>query len=242
MNQITRYFGKSFEIPHIERDSNVPIGGTHFLTNETDINVFVDSANLESLIKEMKDTAAKYDKSKLKEWLESQNIDVDENLFAILYAFTDVYKNKFSFSPDLEKRDKLYKEKSPLSKVIFEKAAACAEISALAQLFLQSEGVDSSYFFGEVLWNKEWEFADAHTFIHLEYKGKEYIFDPMNPHVRTAKGDEVLIPRLQRVENFKDKVSQDRKTYVETSSVLSGSTVFYGVGDGTSVCEGDIVK
>jgi hypothetical protein len=242
MNQITKYFGRSFEIPHIEKDRYIPVGGTHCWTDRIDRHIFVDSDNLESLINEMKCKAAEYDKSKLKAWLESHTIDVDENLFAILYAFTDVYKNKFGFSPDLEKSDGLYSKESSLSRIVLEGAAACAEVSALAQLFLQSEGVNSSYFFGEVLWSEDDEFADAHTFIYLEHEDKEYIFDPMNPHVRTAEGGEIFIPRLQKVEGFKDKVSGNRKTYVETRSVLSGSTAFYGVGDGKNVCESDILK
>lgn len=242
MRDIVRYFGKSFEIPYIERDSYIPVGGTSQYTNETDIKVLVDSSRLEPLIQEMRDNASKYDRSKLKAWLQSGNIDIDENLFATLYAFTNVYTQRVGFNPDSAKRRELYHNDSQrLSEVINRNAAECAEIAALAQLYLQEERIDSTYFSGEVLGSKSWEFAEAHTFIPLKFNGREYIFDPANPHKAScADGTETLIPRIQKVENFRDKVGQGKKAYIETTSVLNQSQVWYGVGNGTEVSESDL--
>jgi len=243
MSDITRYFGKSFEIPHIERDSYIPVGGTNQLTDEIDVKAFVDGNGLESLVQEMRDTAPKYDRTKLKAWLESGHIDVDENLFATLYAFTNVYNQRVGFKSDSTKRSEIYHNGSPkLSDVVLGNAAECAEIAAVAQLYLQEEGIDSTYFSGEVLWNKEWEFAEAHTFVPLKFNGQEYIFDPANPHkTSSTDGTEMLMPRIQKVENFRDKVGQGKKAYVETTSVLNQSPAWYGVGNGTNVSERDFV-
>ncbi len=243
MSDITKYFGKSFEIPHIGRDTYIPVGGTSQFTDETDVKALVDWSGLESLVQEMRDTAPKYDRTKLKVWLESGKIDVDENLFATLYAFTNVYNQRIGFKSDSAKRSEIYRSGSPrLSEVITGNVAECAEIAALSQLYLQEEGIDSSYFSGEVLWNKEWEFAEAHTFIPLKFNGQEYIFDPANPHkASSTDGAEMLMPRIQRVENFRDKVGQGKKAYVETTSALNQSHAWYGVGNGTNVSERDFV-
>ena len=243
MSDITRYFGKSCEIPHIERGSYIPVGGTSQFTDEMDVKALVDWGGLESLVHEMRDAASKYDIPKLKAWLESGNIDVDENLFATLYAFTNVYNQRVGFKPDSAKRSEIYHNGSPkLSDVIFDNAGECSEIAAVAQLYLQEEGIDSTYFSGEVLWNKEWEFAEAHTFVPLKFDGQEYIFDPANPYkASSTDGAEMLMPRIQKVENFRDKVGQGKKAYVETTSVLNQSPAWYGVGNGTNVSERDFV-
>jgi len=240
MVEVTGYFGKSFEIPYIERGASIPVGGTNILTDETNVRVLVDWNGLESLVQEMKAVAQKYDRPKLKEWLKSSKIEVNEDLFAMLHAFTDVYKERIGFEQDSNKRRELYCGDSPrLSEVIRGNAAECAEITALAQLYLQEE-IDSTYFAGEVLWNKDREFAEAHSFIPLIFDGQEYIFDPANPHkVPTKGGEKMLIPRIQKVEGFRDKINQGKKTYVEATSVLNQTSAWYGVGDGTNVSERD---
>ena len=246
MDNIIRYFGRSFEIPYIEKGSYVPVGGSWF-SDELDTKVLVEGDGLESLVQEMKDTASRGDRTKLKAWLESGNLDVDENLFATLYAFTSVYNNQVGFKPDSAKRREMYSNGFPrlnLSEIITGNAAECAEIAALAQLYLQEEGgAGSTYFSGEILWNKKHEYADAHSFIPLKFNSQEYVFDPANPHraSSTRDGAEMLLPRIQKVENFRDKISQGKKAYIETSSVLDQSLAWYGVGDGTNVSERDFV-
>ena len=242
--EIIRYFGKSFEIPHIEIDSYVPVGGTNQFSDEADLNVFVDGDGLESLVQEMQETASNYDKAKLKAWLESANIDVDAELFATLYAFTNIYNKHTGFKSDHAKRKEFYLENElpKLSEIIKGQMAECAEIAALAQLYLQEERIDSAYFSGEVIWKKKMEFAEAHSFIPLKFNDNKYIFDPANPYkVSGTDGTEILMPRIQKVESFREKISQEKKTYIETINVIDKTSAWYGTGNGTNVCEKDFV-
>ena len=247
MDNIIKYFKKSFEIPYIEKGSYVPLSAAGYsndeLGNGRDVKVLVEGDCLESLVQEMKDTASGYDRIVLKNVL-PRNIDFDENLFATLYAFTSVYKKNIGFKTDSAKRNEMYRNGSPISlgEMIEADAAKCVERAILAQLYLQEEGsVDSAYFSGEVIWNKEDEFAGGHAFILLKFNDHEYIFDPANPH-ETSQTKTGLLPRMQEVENFRDKISQGKKAYVETSSVFDQSApVWYGVGDGASVLERDFV-
>ena len=267
MDNVIKYYGKSFETRYIETGSYVPAFG-RLLSDEYGVGALVDGDNLESLVREMKDAASRYDRAGLKTWLKSGNIDVDENLFTILLAFTSVYDEHFGFEPDPAKRAEIYAGKvtgnasinftsydlitdeilaynaanpPKLSELLTANAAQCSEVAALAQLYLQEEGsVDSTFFAGEaIFFNKETEFADGHAFIPLKFNGHEYIFDPVNPHraLSNSDGAEFLLPRIQEVENFREKMGQGKRAYVETSSVLDQSRVWYGTGDGSSVLE-----
>ena len=248
-NNIIKYFKKSFEIPYIEKGSYVPLSAASASSDELgdgrDVKVLVELNGLESLIHEMKDTASKYDRAQLRTRLEYGNINIDENLFATLYAFTRVYNEHIGFKADSAKRAEMYRNGSPrsLSEMIEGNAAECVERAALAQLYLQGEGsVNSTYFNGEVLWNEEHEHADGHAFLLLKFNSQEYIFDPANPHkTLLTDGAEGVFPRIQKVENFREKISQGKKAYVETLDVWTQSPVWYGVGDGTNVSERDFV-
>jgi hypothetical protein len=240
LNETIMYYGRSFEIPHIKKDSCVPVGGSIF-TDNPEITMFVDWNGLESLISEMKEIAPTYYLPELKSWLKSARIEVDEQLFAPLFAFTSAYDKRIGFDSDPSKRFSLYRDNSPnLSDIVKGNAAACSEIAALAQLYLQEQGIVSSYFAGEVLWNKEQEFGEPHAFILVNYEGKEFIFDPSNPHSARTSDGQLKIPRIHKVDSFKEKIRKGKKTYVETINVLTKLPSWYGVGDGTSVTERDL--
>lgn len=239
-NKIVEYFGKSFEIPLIEKDSEVPVGGKIYSDNMNTM-LLVDWSGVESLIGQMQTTQEKYSRLRMKNWLESENMFIDEDLFAMLYTFVNIYNEQIGFKSNGQTRRELYHNGIPkLSEVINAKAAECAEIAVVAQLYLQELGLDSSYFQGEVLWKKTFEFGEMHSFIPLMFDGKEYIFDPANPHDTTGNV-EMLLPRIQVVQDFKEWVGRDRKTYVETRSVFNQSPIWYGVGNATNITEQDFV-
>ncbi len=126
-----------------------------------------------------------------------------------------------------------------LSDVFEYKSAECAEIAALAQYFLQGEGVDSSFFSGEVLWNKDDEFGEKHSFVILRDKDKQqYIFDPANP----TKMQHGIYPSLYTVKpDFDAEVRKGQKRFVAGTNILTKREVSYGVGNGTNVSLANIV-
>ncbi|MBC8494542.1 hypothetical protein H8D36_00130 [archaeon] len=205
--------------------------------------LLIDWDGVSQMVNEIMDVNHTLDRPRVKSWLESDNFDINEDLFATLYSFVNFYAQKIGTKPDIEARRGMYRAGVPrLSDIIGLKAAQCVEISALAQLYLQEAGMDSSLFTGEVLWKKKHEFGEMHTFIPLKFEGKEYIFDPANSH-RTSISDEsaMLLPRIQVVQNFRERVGRDRKTYVDTRSVFNSEPVWYGVGDQSNVTPDDFV-
>jgi hypothetical protein len=52
---------------------------------------------------------------------------------------------------------------------------------------------------------------------------------------------ELLFPRIQRVKDFKVKVSENRQKYVKTENIIDGSVIYYGVGNLKNVRKENIV-
>lgn len=234
--KIKQLFGHCFEISNFEEGDRIPVGGENIFSPEVNIKVEGDFENFKEFFQATQDIAHKYDLPKLKEWLSSQGIEIDEKLFAELFAFTKKFEQKYSDNPEsAESRNKLYKEKGKqlkLSDVFNANSAECAEIAALAQGYLQQEGISSSYFSGDVLWNKEEEFSEEHSFIIIRQGEKNYIYDPANP-TSTSSGK---FPSLYTTEaDFDEEMAKGQKRFVTARNILSKKEAFYGVNNGTNV-------
>lgn len=242
--KIKPLFGHCFEIEKLEEGDYIPVGGKNMLSAETDIKIEGDFENFQEFLKDVQELADKYDLPKLKEWLTSQGIEIDERLFAELFAFTRKFEQKYPNNEDnADSRKKLYGEQGKqlkLSDIFNLNSAACAEIAALAQKYLQQAGISSSYFSGDVLWDKEEEFSEEHSFIVIRQGGKLYIYDPTNP-TNTTSGN---FPSLYTVEtNFDEEMAKNEKKFVATQNILNKKEAFYGVNNGTNVnAEKHIVK
>ena len=132
------------------------------------------------------------------------------------------------------KRAQLYSEqRTPaLSEIFNKESAACAEIAALAQAYLQRVGISSSYFSGDVLWNIEWEFSEEHSFIIVRAGEKAYIYDPSNP----LNSKEGKYPSLHRTEvNFDKEVRKGKKQFITAKNILNGNKAWYGVNDRSNI-------
>lgn len=234
--KIKQLFGHCFEISKFEEGDHIPVGGKNIFSPETNIKVEGDFKNFKEFFQEAHEVATKYNLPKLKEWLSSQNIEIDEKLFAELFAFTKKFEQKYPDNPKrAESRKKLYGEKGKqlkLSDIFNADSAECAEIAALAQGYLQRRDISSSYFSGDVLQDKEWEFSEEHSFIIIRQGDKFYIYDPANP-TNTISGK---FPSLYTVEvNFDEEMEKGQKRFVTAQNILSKKEVFYGVNNGTNV-------
>jgi hypothetical protein len=234
--KIKQLFGHCFEISKFEEGDRIPVGGESIFSSEANIKIEVDFQQFQELFQEAHEVAIKYDLPKLREWLTSQGIEVDEKLFAELFAFTKKFEQKYPDNPkSSEARKKLYSEKGKelkLSDIFNANNAECAEIAALAQGYLQQEGISSSYFSGDVLWNREEEFSEEHSFIIIRQGNKVYIYDPANP-TGTTLGK---FPSLYTTEaNFDEEVAKGQKRFVTARNILSKKEAFYGVNNGTNV-------
>ncbi|QQR93548.1 hypothetical protein IPJ91_00080 [bacterium] len=234
--KIKQLFGHCFEISKFEDGDLIPVGGESIFSGEANIQIEGDFENFKEFLQETQDMANKYDLPKLKEWLSSQVIEIDEKLFAELFAFTKNFEQKYPDNPERsETRKKLYGEKGKqlkLSDIFNANSAECAEIGALAQGYLQQEKISSSYFSGDVLWNKEEEFSEEHSFIIIRQGEKVYIYDPANP-TNTTSGK---FPSIYTVEaDFDEEMAKGQKRFVTARNILSKKEAFYGVNNGTNV-------
>ncbi len=238
-----KLFGQCFEAQKLEDNSLIPIGGGSIFSDETNIDVVGDFENIPDTLQAMHDTAGKYNLPELKNWLESQGITIDENLFATLFAFQKVLEKRHPINQESQPaRERAYtqaKQKEVrLSELFANNTVACAEIAALAQYYLQQQGITSKFFSGDILWDKQHEFSEKHSFIVIPQEGQTYIFDPANP-TTTTQG---VFPSVYVAKpSFDEEVRKGQKRFVTATNILSKKQAFYGVNNGTNVSEANIV-
>lgn len=231
-----KLFGQSLVIKRLEKGKPIPVGGSSIFTDNVDRKVAGDFDHFNDLFEEMHRSIEIYDSENLKKWLEAQRLPINPRLLAILTAFTRKLAEKYPVSPEHASiRKSIYAQTGreiKLSEVFENHGAECAEIAALAQYFLQDEGVNSSFFSGEVLWSKEDEFGEKHTFIVIEDRGRQYIFDPANP----TKTQDGIYPSLYMLKaDFNAEARKGQKKFVAGTNILTKQEAFYGVGNGTNV-------
>lgn len=232
-----KLFGQCFEATKISNDALIPVGGGSIFSGETDIAVVGDFENFKDFYDEASKTAAGYNLMELSKWLSKQGVEIDPKLFAVLFAFTRVYEKRYPRNPEAqEERLKVYSRQKEvkLSELFDNGTVECAEISALAQSFLQEEGVKSSFFSGDVLWNKGDEFSEKHSFIVIPQGEKHLLYDPRNP-TSTTQG---IFPSIYTAEtNFGTAVRSNQKRFVESKNILNKKLAYFGVNNGTNVTE-----
>jgi len=236
IGKIKHLFGHCFEISEIEDGDSIPVGGESIFSTEANIKVIGDFGNFEQFFTETHELAEQYNLPKLKEWLGLEEVEVDEKLFATLFAFTKKFEEKYPDNPERAgARRRLYSEKgkeTKLSDILNANAAECAEIAALAQGYLQQEGIPSTYFSGDMLWDRDEEFSEAHSFIVIRQGDEVYIYDPANP-TNTTQG---RFPSIYTTEvGFDEEMTKGQKRFVTSTNVLGKKEIFYGVNDGTDI-------
>lgn len=230
-----KLFGQCFEAVTLDNNALIPVGGGSIFSDETDISVVGDFEAFKDFYDEAHKTAAGYNLEELQKWLSSQGIKADPKLFATLFAFTKVYEKKYPRNPEAqEERLKAYsgKKEVKLSELFTNGSVECAEITALAQGYLQREGVESRFFSGDVLWDKDQEFSEKHSFIVIPQGQGQLIYDPTNP-INTTQG---MFPSIYTPEaDFGNEVRSNQKRFIESKNVLNKKVAYFGVNNGTNV-------
>jgi hypothetical protein len=211
--RVRQLFGPCLEILKFEEGDSIPVGSESIFSSDMNIKVEADFKNFKNFLKETHDFANRHDLAKTRNFLDSYETEIDEKIFIKLYAFTKILEKRYLDNiGNHENRMNLYNNKEDkqltLSDVFNNEAAECAEISALAQKYLQQENISSSYFSGFVLWDKNHEFSEAHTFIIVRENQKFYIYDPTNP-INTNLGK---FPSIYTVDvNFDKEMAEGKK-------------------------------
>ena len=136
----------------------------------------------------------KISREKIKKFLDSKNVDFDIEAFIHLFCFQnyvrELFPNYIKNEPNRRKLMDTYniseKNPMPLSVAFKEKIVSCAEMSLLAQLYLQHCGITSFLYLGNTFFNNEIRDnselrGDAHAFLNIRIKDKAYFYDPVNP-------------------------------------------------------------
>jgi len=244
-----KLLGRSLKISSIEDGDAIPVGGG-ILSNEVDTMMVCDFGELAEFYEKVdggvEQLTDKTRQEKLKQWLKENDTNIDPELFAQLTAFNQVYKHEFvqnASEVKIQRKD-LYvndnEKEATLSEVLHKSSPKCAEIVALAQYFLQQEGVSSSYIVGDILCNKESDFSEDHSYLIIEDDGKEYIYDPSNP----LPSESGPMPNVLRTEvDFEEEITKGEKCLVRAKNILIDNEVYYGVNDGTNIIpERDFVE
>lgn len=233
--KIEKLFGHCFEMSKLEDNDRLPVGGRSVFSNEADAQITCDFNAMEKFFQAIHGFASSLDKEELKKYLERNKIELDEELFIPLFAITKALEKKLpppktddEGRERVKKREELVfkKESVKLNELVNEKSVECAEIAALAQYALQNEKIDSSYFSGEIMRNKEWEGSDPHSFIPIHFKNKIYIYDPANP-IETTGG---LFPNINTTEaDFDAEVKKGKQQFVTAKNIVTQKETYYGV-------------
>ncbi|MGB9151758.1 MAG: hypothetical protein WCD70_01580 [Alphaproteobacteria bacterium] len=160
-----------------------------------------------------------------------------------LFAYNRVFEQFFpgNPAPDEARRMDHYRSNgrtSNLSDALKTNVAQCAECAALAQLYAQRCGFDSSFINGEVLWQKTHEFGEEHSYVAIRQPSSDsvLIFDPANPH---TMDNGKTFPYLATVNATLWEQALEhginKPQFVESTNVLMGANAHYGVGCGDNI-------
>lgn len=190
--------------------------------------------------------------------LKQKNIPMSQMLFTHLFVFT---KKMAELFPDLKGKDERARQDlylhSPnmtvkLSELFDKKMFMCAEYSAIAQMYLQSVGIDSEFIAGGMFARNDTVarcveknvpvMDNPHAYILIRENGTTFVFDPTrncileNPATKTQS----QLPNIFTVDlTPKQKVafrgrllSGKRKVaFFEARNIITGRPEFYGYGD-----------
>ena len=232
--KIVKHFDHCFEIAKIEDGDYLPVGGENCFSDETNIKAHVNVGDFDKFLTGVHKLVDECNLWEFKRWLDSYKIEIDEKLFSILFVFTREFEKNYPSKRAEKTRKELYTDGYvALGDICSIGVHECAEIAAVAQMCLQREGISSTYFSGEVLWNKDIESSEPHSFIIIRDKGKVYIYDPANP-IYSQAGES--FPAIYTTKtDFDKEMAKKEKRLVTAKRMIVNKEAFYGVGDGTNI-------
>jgi hypothetical protein len=233
-----KLFGKGYVLHRIDEGDLIPVGGD-IASDRVDKKATADLANLEEVFVAARKELDATDLEKVNEWLEIQHIEIDPRLFVLAFGLRKILQ-KFPQNQDRYNiRLGLYKEGNlpNISEIVKTGTAECAEIAATTQAFLQREGFNSELVSGEVLWERDQEFGEPHSFIVIKGDNRTFIYDPYNP-TPTSNGDYPSFYTSEK--DFSKEIRKGKKRFVTTTNILNPKLqAYFGVGNLTNISEED---
>lgn len=174
--------------------------------------------------------------------LEQHKIPMSRSLFTNLVVFTKVIAEKFPNLGCYDSSRQSFYAKNPtanLSELFDKHLFQCAEFATIAQLYLQTLGVDSEYVGGEYLNAANEEFGDQHSFVIIHENDNDFVFDPANNNSGATPNISIVeMTPEQKVKIQAKLLAGKRKAaFFETRDIITNRKTFYGYGDGCNVLE-----
>ncbi|MBD3311303.1 MAG: hypothetical protein GF349_02260 [Candidatus Magasanikbacteria bacterium] len=218
----------------------LPIGGSLFNNQELTLKLELDfdtfEEQLESFTEENIKNVYEQNKNLVISWLDKVGSDVDPYTYFLCYQVQQKIHKLLEVVPNtLEhstKREKKYSNQNIPKLSELKGISECGERAALGQYLFQRVGVESAYVSGICMKNAKDvdEFPDNHSFIVFKNPtntNSSLIFDIARP--RTPDKN---VPRILEtdVPFTYDLLKNEKDLLVESTEVLQGGKLWFGVG------------
>ena len=219
--------------------SNMSVGDSIKVGESANLIIDKIPTDLEKAFQKIREIVARQaDNPGNAQLLKQHNVPMSQTTFTHLFAFAKVIAQMF---PDLGCKDfgrQTFYGKNPNAKLsdLFERHLfQCAEYATIAQLYLQSVGVDSEYVGGEFVGSKTWEFGDQHSFVVIHENGIDYVFDPANNNAGNMPNISVVEMTPEQKVKFHARLLTDKRkvAFFGTRDIMTNRKAFYGYGDGS---------
>lgn len=232
-----KLFGKGLAVRNINPGEMFPVGGKSMFSDTRDINMIVDTDEVETDLQEIDTALEQIDKKKIEDVVEKEKSPVNPELFRQCLAFAQFIRPHIA--PNEESRKAKYSGTAPAISDLFRtNNIACTEASVLAHLFLQRQKnpnfkIESMVINGEFFPDIDDEGSagpSQHTFVYISIDGQEWIFDASNFTDISGK----TFPKIYKPKgSFITMLRKQEKKYMPSTNVITGGTMHYGVGNGT---------
>ena len=212
---------------HLENGEVFSIGGDYL--GGSPIQLIADYDSFGCLFSKMSENAKQLiENTGFKDWYDKLNVDFDYSIFCHMLSFNSMMKKHH---PDIImesaiQRTVFYSRSGTkkLSEAVAAKQCACTEYAILAQAYFQKQNIPTRYVGGELVSNGDFGDFEPHSFIAFKNNGKDYIYDPVNPHIYT--GVDFMLPRISECVGNKDKYFIDAKALFKKEEFW-----YYACGD-----------
>ena len=241
----------SVRVGNIQENDEIPIGGS--FAGKLDLHVTADLVKFQDFFESVdKNVENLRQNESFQKWVKNTVPDFDAEILTRLLTFDNVLRQKYpQFQANVSERQKFYDkaQSKPLSQAFEKGVCQCAEIAILAQAYCERAGLQTKYFGGEVLFSKDEEFGNAHSFLTLETDKGSYIYDPANA-IQSTSGlyypkiaiQEVTPAQKRQFENKIHRPSGRNCAFLETTDILTKTKWYYGCGDGANIFPSFIIS
>lgn len=248
--QIKELYHHCFECDDIQEGDCIPVASDSFSPKFAKTRSWKVKADFEAIYPEFAGRAQRnriqFETEAWQSYFAQRLPDVDPKLLTVLQTFTTAFEEeRTSQNNSPAQRREMYDTAQDhcvsLSEVFKTKQAMCVEIAVLAKKFLDEQGIKSRLFSGEEMQHYvDDQPPNAHTFLIIEHRGQEYIFDPANP--TEIKGDK-FFSLFKPTVSFSSREEELKKDsfMIAAENVIDHQRHYFGVGDCLPVWEGRVI-